>query len=530
MGYWQRPPWDRQQIVIFAPTLEERIPDDHPVRLLDEILAQYDWSEWEAEYDGHRGQPPIHPRVMAAVILYGFMRRIRSSRQLEYAVIHNIDFIWLVEARSIDHSTIADFRVKFKKQLKSLYRQVLQMAAALGMARLAEVAIDGTRVLADNNRSKTLTAEKIKVVLAQLQEQLERALTAAETADAEETLFDDGTSSAKLPDEVADLKTRQARLQKLLEQAEQADKTRKQAGVDPKKNPAQIPETDPDSRVVPNKEGGFAPNYTPMAVTDVHGGFIVSADVLSSMPEQGVLVPLLDDIQITFGEHPETVFGDGVYPTGENLKALDELDVELISPLARQEPPADNPAERQDPTEPVPEKDHDRLPINAQTGKLDKAAFVYDEQQDCYFCPNGERLDFEHNKYQTRSSGERIVRRVYRCSNCAGCPLLERCQQESAEKGRTVSRDMHEKRRHEHAEKMATAEAKKRYGKRFHTAEVPFAILKHVMNLRRFLLRGLEKVKTEWLWGCTAFNLAKLIRNIARLRAELESLAAEGAE
>ncbi len=45
------------------------------------------------------GQPPIHPRVMAGVILYGLMRRIRSSRQLEYACGNNIDFMWLAEGR-----------------------------------------------------------------------------------------------------------------------------------------------------------------------------------------------------------------------------------------------------------------------------------------------------------------------------------------------------------------------------------------------------------------------------------------------
>ncbi len=77
---------------------------------------------------------------------------------------------------------------------------------------------------------------------------------------------------------------------------------------------------------------------------------------------------------------------------------------------------------------------------------------------------------------------------------------------------------------------MATPEAKARYQKRFHTAEVPFALLKQVMNLRRFLLRGLEKVKTEWLWACTAFNMAKLIRAVVRLRAEFAALAAAAEE
>lgn len=528
MSYWQPAPWHRPQIVMFAPTLEDRIPEDHPVRLLDEILAAYDWREWEAQYDGQRGQPPIHPRVLAALILYGLMRRIRSSRQLEYAVRHNIDFIWLVEGRSIDHSTIADFRVKFHKALKDLYRHVLRVAAALGLARLAEVAIDGTRVLANNNRSKTLTAEKIEKLLSELDGQLELALAEADTADAEDSLWEsDDSSSGKLPPEVADLKARQARLQELLEQARAADKARQREGIDPQKNPAQIPATDPDSRVLPNKEGGYAPNYTPMAMTDVHGGFIVSADVLASTAEQSVLVSMLADVEQTFGALPDTVLGDGVYASGENLEALDERRVELLSPLPDSHVPRDNPAQREDPTQPVAAEDRDQLPINPQTKKLDKAAFVYDEEQDCYDCPQGRRLGYEETKSETRR-GQWISRRVYRSLNCEGCPLWPRCQQESARRGRTVSRDVHEKRRQQHAAKMATPEAQARYGKRFHAAEVPFALLKQVMNLRRFLLRGLEGVQTEWLWGCTAFNLAKLIRGVARLRAELWALA--GAE
>jgi len=288
MNYWQPPRWHRPQLVIFSPTLEDRIPDDHPVRLLDEILGAYDWGRWEVEYDGHRGQPPIRPRVLASVLLYGLMRRIRLSRQLEYAVQHNIDFIWLVEGRSIDHSTLANFRVKFQQPLKDLYRHVLRLAAALGLARLAEVTIDGTRVLASNNRSKALTVAKIEKLLGDLDEQLERALAEADAIDEEESLFESDGSSSQLAAEVADLKSRQARLQELLEQAREADKARRREGMDTQKNPAQIPSTDPDSRVLPNKEGGYAPNYTPMAMTDGHGGFIVSVDVVASTAEQSV--------------------------------------------------------------------------------------------------------------------------------------------------------------------------------------------------------------------------------------------------
>jgi len=80
MSYWSTAPMDRQQAVMFAPTLDACISEDHPVRLFLEVLDSRDWRPWEGGYDGRRGQPPIHPKVMAGVILYGLTQGIRSSR------------------------------------------------------------------------------------------------------------------------------------------------------------------------------------------------------------------------------------------------------------------------------------------------------------------------------------------------------------------------------------------------------------------------------------------------------------------
>ncbi len=85
----------RDQLVLFEESLESRIPEDHPVRVLDEILNRLDWSDWESEYHGAFGQPPIHPSVLCKVLLFAMIRRIRSSRQIEYNLRHSIDFIWL---------------------------------------------------------------------------------------------------------------------------------------------------------------------------------------------------------------------------------------------------------------------------------------------------------------------------------------------------------------------------------------------------------------------------------------------------
>jgi len=120
--YWADAPVVRQQRTMFSPTLDEMIAADDPVRLVDEILTKLDWSEWESEYDGRRGQPPIHPRIVAAAMLYGLCRGLRSTRKLEEACRYRFDFVWLVEGRRIDHTTFAKFRTRFDRPLKKLFR------------------------------------------------------------------------------------------------------------------------------------------------------------------------------------------------------------------------------------------------------------------------------------------------------------------------------------------------------------------------------------------------------------------------
>ena len=519
-SYWQDAPMPREQIVLFADTLEQRIPEDHPVRILDEILSRLSWNEWEAAYHGKFGQPPIHPSVICKVLLFAMIRRIRSSRQIEYNLRHSIDFMWLASGRTIDHATLSEFRRKHPRQLKDLYRQMVQLAIDLGVAKLAELCIDGTRVLANASRHKTLTAEKVERLLKELDQQITAAMSELETNDDLDDLFDDGQPADRLPEQLRDMKSRQEQLEAALAQLREMDQQRKRDGINPKKNPAQLPVTDVDSRVLPNKEGGYAANYTPMAVTETENGFIVVPSVLIGNVEHAVMMTMLDTVELDFGETPLAMLGDGTFGTGPNLAAMEERGIELLSPPLREQP-QDNPALREDLTQPVADEDLDRLPISAQTKRFDKQAFIYDEEQDVYYCPAGKALPREGTE-QVQRSGLTIEQVNYRCRECAGCRLAERCRKNpDARQGRKVTRDGYEEVRRRHSERMQEADAKERYKRRLHYGETPFAVLKTTLDLRRFLLRGIEGVRQEWLWGCTAFNLKKLMSLWGALRAQL---------
>lgn len=517
MSYWAKAPMPREQLVLIATTLDDRIPDDHPVRLFAEILEGYDWSLWESQYHGRLGQPPIHPRVLAGLWLYGLRRGFRSSRKLEYMAGHNIDFLWLSQGHEPDFTTLSEFRSKFSVELKDLFRYVGRIAIAGGFLTLIDLGTDGTRVKANNSRFHTWTADRIAKALEELAAEFEKRLSESQQIDREETDLLGDSSPRRLPAELADLAERRQKLQAIQSQLHAADAARKKDGIDPAKNPAQIPKHDPDSRVLPNKEGGYAPNYTPLATTEGYGGYIVDADVIVGPNEHQELVPSLDRVAETFGEKPERALADGAFATGTNIQELDSRGIEFFSHLPLP-PQKDNPATRPDPTQPVPEADWDRLPLNPQTKKLDKACFVYNAEQDLYYCPLAQPMPYEETKTELKQ-GETIGWRIYRCAACAMCPLAAKCIAKTNTGGRTVRRDLYAADRERFAAKMQTPEAHSVYDERMRIAETPFGIIKHVRGLRQFLLRGLAKVKTEWLWTCTAFNLDKLARDLGRLRA-----------
>lgn len=524
--YWAESPMDREQMALFSPTLDSMIDNDDPVREFDRVLGQVDWSDWEAEYNGAVGQPPVHPRHMAACILYGMARGIRSSRKLEEACRYRLDFMWLLHGRQFDHSTLCGFRTNFAIPLKDLFKQVGRIAMTMGLIRLGEVAFDGTRVKANNGRYATRTAKTLDQKLAALDELFDAMQAEFAANDAgektQQNLNNPDDSPPKLPEELASLDEKRRQIREALNQAKSLEESRRKRDA---KNPSQVPTTDSDSRVMPNKEGGFAPNYTPTATTDGRCGFIVDCDVTGDVNESGLAVGSVDRIEETFGEKPEKFLTDAGNNSGHIIQEMEQRNVEFYAPVESSVPQEGNPAKRDDPTKPVAESERENLPKNG-FGQFAKSCFVYDPDKDIFYCPQGHEMPFEKTKHDYRD-GVRVTKRVYRCSACTDCPLAKACLSSKNKHGRTITRDEFEESRERLATRMASNEARKLYNQRPRIAETTFGIMKSIMGIRQFLLRGLSKVQTEWRWAATAFNIAKLVRQIGRMRAQFSKLTAQ---
>ena len=510
MAEFASPPLGRDQLVLFPEKLDDIIAEDHPVRLLDDILEKLDWKAWTDPYVLVRGQPPIHPRVLVAAILYGIQKRIRTSRALEEALEVRVDFRWLVQGRSIDHTTINKFRTANKEAIKNLFVQVALVARQLGHLPLATLGFDGTRIRANNRRTGARTPDQLRKAKEELAAKF--AELEGKTAQADEQDDQSLGESARLSKELAEVKHRRKKVDAALaeiDKLEKADQT----------IPARIPTTDPESRITPNKDGGFAPNYTPMATVDVDSGLIVASGVISNTDEDKQMIPSVKEVMNSFSlDHPpKEMLADGMMSTGENLAKCKELGIDLYSPikLGHEE---GNPAIREDLSQPVPTDKVPQLPSTTtkqkdgtQTTQFNKNAFVYDTQENVYWCPSGKKLEFENTTRETENGRTRIRHRyLANAGECASCPLRAHCIKTTTAR-RMVVHEQHEGLRVEHARKMAQPESKKKYGRRRHPGERPFATIKSQFGARNFLTRGLEKVCCEWNWQTAAFNLHRLM-------------------
>jgi transposase len=505
MSRWAKAPEKREQIVLFATRLDDVIPQDHPVRAIDSLLSQADWSEWEQVYDDRWGQPAIPPRVICAALLYGMTCRIRASRKLEEALKLQNDFRWLVEGRTIDHSTLSSFRKKNAKQLKGLFVKICLLARKLGFLSLTHVAFDGTRARANNRRSGTRTPDQLREMRDALAAKYDELSKQADEEDARD--FPKGNRKPARRD-LRKIRTEFDCLNRQLEQLDAAES----AGECPKR----IPITDPDSRVMPNKDGGFAPNYTPVATVDIDSGLVVESHVLNVINEDIQLLPSLDNVIQTFQlETPPAVLVDQLNASGANLAQCEERGITVYS--SRPTPdPEKNSALRENPQEPVPQEQWDRLPTHkvrvhgVLKEQLDKTAFLYDAEQNSYFCPNGKRLDYQGTTSEASRSGRRVRQRyVAKPDDCAACPLAAMCLTGKA-KSRQISREQYAEHQERHAQHMATSAAQGIYKRRAPVGERPFAVIKQHYGVRRFLCRGLQTVRCEWDWAITAFNLERL--------------------
>ena len=511
-----KPPAPRCQLMLYAQSLDDAIAADDPVRVFAALLDDVDWTPWEQAYEGC-GQPPIHPKYLASAILYGLLRKVRSTRDLEQAARKHLDFLWLLEGFMPDHSTFAAFQKRHGAGIQALNKHLAQQLVQQRNAALLQFILDGTRLRADSARDGARTAAFIEAILGELTRRLERLAEAQASScamgqdhfEAMAPSEDPRAALARLDREMARLQQQRARYEQALTLVRERD-ARAQEHDGKNAAAVRVPLSDPEAQVTPNKEGGYAPNYTPVAAVEPQTGALVYGDVLAGSDEAEAVLPAVAAVAALTGQTPDAVLADSNFASGEVLEALAAAGITAYMPTRSVSPP-DNPAHRPDASVPVAETDRGRLPKHG--GKLARTAFVYDEGNDSYACPMGHRL----TPYKRGEDRRGSACTYYRCEACPTCPWASDCIKGKSPY-RTLTRDQYEPLREAAAQRLATPEGKAIYRLRAPHIEGLFGFIKRGLGIRGFRTRGLANVRIEWAWICTAYNLKKLLLLAVRAR------------
>jgi hypothetical protein len=167
--------------------------------------------------------------MLLTLLVYGYAAGVRSSRRIERACGEDVAFRVICAQDAPDHATVARFRREHFADgaaMGDLFGQVLVLAARAGLGRLGLIAVDGTKIAANASKDANRTEKRLRELAAQI-------LAEAEAADAaEDELYGDARGD-ELPPELADPKTRAARIRKALAELE-AERAAAQEGKDAK--------------------------------------------------------------------------------------------------------------------------------------------------------------------------------------------------------------------------------------------------------------------------------------------------------
>jgi transposase len=208
-------PWTPDQPYLLPPNPRDWLPEGHLAPFLLEVVESLDLSAIEdaIQEKDPRGERPYHPRMMLALLLYGYCTGTFSSRKIERKTYEDVAFRYLAGGEHPDFSTICTFRRVHLSAIDGLFVQVVQVSRRVGLAKLGHVSLDGTKVSANASKHKAMSYERMVADEVRLRDEIAQLLARAEGQDAD----DDKRLGAGEPelDLPAELRRRTARLARI---------------------------------------------------------------------------------------------------------------------------------------------------------------------------------------------------------------------------------------------------------------------------------------------------------------------------
>ena len=451
------------------------------------------------------GASAYDPRVMLKIVLLAYSRGLISSRSIERACLHNVQFIALSGDSQPSYTHIAKFVRELGEQIKPLFTQVLLSCDRLGLIGRQMFAIDGVKLPANASKERSGTHAEL----------LHRADRLQKAADKIVSLHQSQDGSTQEVDLNAQ---RQARIDALRKEAQATrDFVASSAKrLNRKGQELKVNVTDPDSAKMATSKGVIQ-GYAAQAAVDSTHQVIVAADVSGSGSEQSMLIPMVEQSSGVRTEHT-LITADAGYHSNDNIAALKEGNIPAMI--------ADNQMRQRD------ERFKDQGKYKAKADPLyDKRAtgkeapirlyrpsdFVHDPSTNSCVCPAGQHL--YSNGSHCVVNGRVHHKFTGSKASCGSCQHRSQCLRHPQ---RTPVRQVaifvkNQPSPHAATEQMKraidSARGRQLYSQRVGTVEPVFGNIRHNKHLSRFTLRGKAKVATQWNLYCLVHNIEKLAHN-----------------
>ena len=476
----------RNQLVLFTETIDSIIDELDPVRFIDVYVDSLSLTDLGIEEnESIKGRPKYHPLLFLKIYIYCYLNKIRSSRNIEIACKKNIDLIWLTQQLTPDHWSINEFRKKNGKVLKATVKEFMKFCYKLDLISLDLVAVDGTKMRADNSRLNVITRENIEKREERISMKIDEYLKEIDNNDSKEK-DEFGFLADNIPKRIKNLEKVQKKLREARGEFENNTDLNK------------IFMTDPDSRFQKDN-GRIIPGYNAQTLVDNKHKLIIATSVTNESNDLKQLIPMhqkLQKVKKDFKANKKTtLIADAGYFLETNIFTVsndEHIDLYVADPkkIKRKE------------------KQGKSKPNQVPSKGYKKEDFRYDENLDIFFCPENHPLE---KVSQGSNKNSRIIIK-HRCRMCKSCDKLHLCTNNKDGRYIDVSKNHYEL--VQFRKKISSSIGKKIVAKRKEIVEHPFGTIKWNWGFSYFMQRRLEQVDTEFNFMSFIYNLKRVIKII----------------
>lgn len=490
---------------LFPINIFDKIPDNHPVRLVDAVVNSLDISDIIKLYKGG-GRSAYHPRMMIKVLFYSYLSNVYSCRKIAKALNENIHFMYISGNSTPDFRTINDFRGKIlKNHIQKLFAEVVKMLVEMGYVSLDVQYIDGTKIEAKSNRYTFVWKGSVEKYKEKLEVKINTILSAIENSinsdnqDINKEELPKTINSEELCEKLSELnkklkeptKKQAKELQKLQdEHLPKLEKYEKDLRVLGKRN--SYSKTDEDATFMRLKDdhmqnGQLKPAYNTQISTE--NQFITHISIHQTPGDTTTLESHLDGFEKTYEKQSKEVVADAGYGSEENYEILKNKE---ITPYVKYN---------------YFHKEQKRTmknnPFLAQN-------LFYNAEKDFFVCPMGQRMENIGTGKRISNNGYESQVTYYQAKRCEGCPLRGLCFQAKGNRKIEVNHRLKELK--SEARKLLNSEKGLEHrSKRPIEVEAVFGQLKSNNKFSRFTFKGLEKVELEFLLMALGHNFRKMV-------------------